>query len=70
MAKETEQERLARNPFPLPLFVQGTKVQVYMGAGWALGFVEESSQTRCTVKLKVGNKPVTIYDARSIRRHG
>lgn len=68
MAKQTEQERLAMRPFPLPLFTKGQKVQVFMGAGWSIGHVEESNQARCSVKLKVGNKPVTIHDARCVRR--
>ena len=68
MAKLTEQQRLATRPFPLPLFTKGTKVQVFMGAGWSIGHVEESNQARCSVKLKVGNKPVTVHDARCVRR--
>lgn len=65
----TEQERMKQKPFPLPSFTKGTKVQVYMGAGWSTGYVTESQQTRCSVNLVQGNKPVTVFDARSIRRH-
>ena len=68
MAKQTEQQRLAMRPFPLPLFTKGTKVQVYMGAGWSVGYVEESNQSYCSVNLKVANKPVTVHDARCVRR--
>ena len=68
MAKQTEQQRLATRPFPIPLFTKGTKVQVFMGAGWSVAYVEESNQARCSVRLKVGNKPITIHDARCIRR--
>lgn len=65
----TEQQRLARAPFPLPLFVKGAKVQVYLGAGWSTGSVISSRQDRCQVTLITGNRTITVTDARSIRSH-
>lgn len=64
-----EQKRMAMSPFPMPLFTQNTKVQVYLGAGWSTGYVVSSAQDRCIVQLGVGNRSITVYDARSIRRH-
>jgi hypothetical protein len=65
----TEGQRLARPPFPLPLFVRGAKVQVYLGAGWSTGSVVSSHQDRCQVTLITGNRTITVTDARSIRSH-
>jgi len=62
-----EAERLSGPSFPLPRYPEGTKVQVYLGAGFATGYVVNSYQDRCVVKLVTGNRPVTVYDARSIR---
>lgn len=63
----SEQERLSRPSFPLPRFTQGAKVQVYMGAGWSIGAVVHSQQDSCSVRLAIGNKLITVRDARSIR---
>lgn len=62
-----EAERLSGPTFPMPRYPEGTKVQVYMGAGFATGYVLSSYQDRCVVKLVTGNRPVTVHDARSIR---
>lgn len=62
-----EAERMAQSPFPMPLFTVGSKVQVYLGAGFGTGYVVSSSQDRCVVRLTTGNRPITVYDARSIR---
>jgi hypothetical protein len=62
-------ERLSGAPFPLPKFVKGSKVQVYMGAGWSAASVVESNQTHCVVRLTVGNRLITVHDARNIRKH-
>jgi hypothetical protein len=64
-----ELDRLSRSPFPMPIFERGAKVQVYLGAGFGTGYVENSQQDRCVVRLVTGNRPVTVYDARSIRRY-
>jgi hypothetical protein len=58
---------MAKPPFPMPRFVQGAKVQVFLGAGWSTGSVVRSQQDRCLVTLAVGNRTVTVFDARSIR---
>lgn len=65
----TEEQRLTRAPFPLPLFVKGAKVQVYLGAGWSTGSVVSSHQDKCQVTLVTGNRTITVTDARSIRSH-
>lgn len=62
-----ESERLSKSPFPLPRFPIGTKVKVYMGAGWSTGYVEDSKQDRCVVRLAVGQKMITVNDARCIQ---
>jgi hypothetical protein len=66
--KTTEFDRLSQPSFPLPRFSQGAKVQVYMGAGWSVGFVVHSQQDCCSVRLSIGNKTITVRDARSIRK--
>lgn len=60
-------DRMKIAPFPLPRFIKGAKVQVYMGAGWSLGSVVESRQDKCAVRLFTGNRMITVFDARSIR---
>jgi hypothetical protein len=66
-ATSSEQERLAKSPFPLPRFVKGAKVQVYLGAGWSTGSVVSSHQDRCQVALAIGNRTITVFDARFVR---
>lgn len=62
-----EYERLSMPAFPLPKFSKGSKVQVYLGAGWGSGYVVDSSQDRCIVRLSMGNRTITVFDARSVR---
>ena len=62
-----EAERLSAPSFPMPRYPEGTKVQVYLGAGFGTGYVVSSCQDRCVVRLVTGNRPVTVHDARSIR---
>jgi hypothetical protein len=62
-----ESERLSVPAFPMPRYPEGTKVQVYMGAGFTTGYVVSSYQDRCVVKLVTGNRSITVHDARSIR---
>lgn len=62
-----DHERLAKPAFPLPIFRKGTKVQVYLGAGWSTASVVSSKQDRCQVILVTGNRTLTVFDARSIR---
>lgn len=63
----SDQQRLALPPFPMPIFRKGTKVQVYLGAGWSTGKVINSEQRNCQVMLTIGNRTITVFDARSIR---
>jgi hypothetical protein len=62
-----EFNRLSGPSFPMPMYPEGTKVQVYLGAGFGTGHVVSSYQDRCVVRLVTGNRPVTVHDARSIR---
>lgn len=62
-----DHERLSKSPFPMPIFRKGSKVQVYLGAGWSTGYVATSQQDRCQVTLAMGNRTITVFDARSIR---
>ena len=66
--KKDKYGRMSRPPFPIPLFIIGTKVEVFMGAGFSRGFVVSSSQEYCQVRLAVGNRVITVRDARSIRK--
>lgn len=62
-----EFNRLSGASFPMPMYPEGTKVQVYLGTGFSTGHVVSSYQDRCVVRLVTGNRPVTVHDARSIR---
>lgn len=53
-------------PTPLPVFRKGTPIKAYIGAGWGKGVVEYSDKHRCVVYLKIGNRRVTVYDARNL----
>jgi hypothetical protein len=63
-----DHKRLAGPSFPLPIFRKGTMVQVYLGAGWSTGRVIASKQDHCQVTLTMGNRTITVFDARSIRQ--
>lgn len=63
-----DHERLSGPSFPLPVFLKNTKVQVYLGAGWSTGYVINSKQDSCQVTLAMGNRTITVFDARSIRQ--
>lgn len=58
---------MQQKPFPLPVYRKGTKVQVFLGAGWSVGIVLESSQEKCFVQLKNNNRNISVFDARSIK---
>lgn len=61
-----EANRLAAEPLPMPALRTGTKVKVYMAAGWATGYVRSSSRESCTVHIPKGDKLVSCRDARNI----
>lgn len=61
-------ERMAKAPHPLPVIGQGQPVHIYLGAGWAKGTVHDSTRDRCVVWLAQGQRAVTCYDARNLRR--
>jgi hypothetical protein len=63
----SDHERLSKPSFPLPILRRNTKVQVYLGAGWSTGYVLKSKQDSCQVTLTMGNRTITVFDARSIR---
>lgn len=67
--KETEQERLAKPPHPLPTLRKGTPVSIFGGGGWEKGTVTDSTRDRCTVRLSRGaNRSRTCFDARNIKQ--
>ena len=59
---------MQRAPHPLPVIGRGQAVQVFMGAGWSKGTVQESSRDRCSVRLGREQKTTVVRDARNIRR--
>lgn len=63
-----EYNRLSQPIFPMPIFSKGSRVKVYMGCGWSTATVLESRQHMCVVRLSVGNRIVTVSDARSIQK--
>lgn len=63
-----EYNRLAQPMFPLPIYPRGSKVKVYMGCGWSTAIVMQSQQNSCVVKLSVGNRIITVFDARTIQK--
>ena len=64
---KTMPDNMQRQPFPLPIFRRGTKVKVFLGAGWSVGTVAESTQEKCIVKLKSNDRNISVFDARSIQ---
>jgi hypothetical protein len=66
--KERDSVRMARQPTPMPIIGRGQPVDVYMGAGWSKGVVENSTRESCSVQLKRENKSTVVRDARNIRR--
>ncbi|MGA0983741.1 MAG: hypothetical protein ACO3ST_03500 [Burkholderiaceae bacterium] len=53
----------------MKLMARGQGVDVYLGAGWAKGVVQESTTERCVVWMTQGQRCITVYDKRNIRRH-
>jgi hypothetical protein len=62
-----EAARLAAPPFPMDAYRKGTRVQVYVGAGWSTGTVENSSRDRCVVWLSKSQRRVSCADNRNVR---
>lgn len=63
-----EAERLAGSPLPMDVYPKGTKLSVYIAAGWALGYVRFSSPKMCTLALAKDNRLVTCTDNRNLKR--
>lgn len=61
---------MARPPTPLPVFLKGQTVQIYVGSGWSSAKVLSSSDAHCLVSLSKGDRMIKVYDARCIRPHG
>jgi hypothetical protein len=68
MSTQTEQQRLEMSAHPLPLLQCGSKVKVFMGAGWTKGAVVRSDLCSCTVRLPQLQRTVRVFDARNIIR--
>lgn len=63
-----EGERLARPPLPMDVYPKGTKLSVYVAAGWATGYVRFSSPKMCTLALAKDNRNVTCTDNRNLMK--
>lgn len=50
-------------------YSKGQSVDVYMGAGWAKGTIQDSGRDRCVVWLAQAQRSVTVYDNRNLRRN-
>lgn len=62
-----EAERLSGKPLPLRTYPIGTRLQVYMAAGWRAGHVIYSSTTQCSLMLVKEFRMVTCSDNRNLR---
>jgi hypothetical protein len=62
-----ESQRLSGSPFPLRIYPTGTKVRIYMGAGWSAAYVVLSKQDNCVVKMAIGGRMLTVKDNRCIQ---
>jgi hypothetical protein len=64
-----EASRLQGSPLPMSLYPRGTRVQVYMAGGWALGSVDNSTKEKCSVFLAKQQRMVSCTDNRNLRKH-
>lgn len=62
-----EAERLLGSSFPIRIYPVGTKVKIYMGAGWSAAYVVTSKQDNCVVRMAIGNRLLTVNDNRCIQ---
>lgn len=63
-----ESSRLSGNIQPMDFYVKGSHVKVYMGCGWATGWVQYSDKLKCCVFLSKGRGLVTCVDNRNITK--
>jgi hypothetical protein len=62
-----EAARMAASPLPMDAYRRGTRVAVYLGAGWSTGTVESSTRERCVVWLGKAQRRVSCSDNRNVR---
>lgn len=62
-----EAERLAADPLPMASYAKGTKVQVYTGHGWSIGYVNSGDPSRTLVFLAKEQRLTCCCDNRNIR---
>lgn len=63
-----DSERLCGRPTPLNQIGKGQPVEVFMGAGWAKGTVQDANPDRCVVWMLQAQRSITVYDNRNVRR--
>lgn len=64
-----ESSRLDAQPQPMKLYPRGSSVKIYLGCGWAVGYVLSSDTTRCCVSLKKERRSVVCVDNRNIQSY-
>lgn len=63
-----ESERLGGRVQPMTVYQPGATLQVYMGYGWATGYVRHSDSKMCSVFLAKEQRLVSCSDNRNLRR--
>lgn len=63
-----EVERLTKPATPMDVYPKGTKLSVYIAAGWALGYVRFSSPKMCVLALAKDNRQITCTDNRNLMK--
>lgn len=61
-----ESTRLSAPITPMKLWPKGSHVKVYMGYGWAAGYVQSSDLTKCCIFLSREQRTVACVDSRNI----
>ena len=63
-----EEERLLGRVRPLSVHSTGATLQVFMGYGWATGYVRHSDHDRCILMLAKEQRLVCCTDNRNLRK--